>query len=36
MEEAWGEIQAYLMHVFNWAGVEGIEAEELSVIPGSR
>ncbi len=34
MEEAWGEIQAYLLHVFKWAGVEGIEAEELSVIPG--
>ncbi len=34
MEEAWSDIQAYLMQVFKWAGVEGIEAEELSVIPG--
>ncbi len=34
MEEAWGDIQEYLMRVFEWAGVEGIEAEELSVIPG--
>lgn len=34
MEEHWGEIQAYLVDVFNWAGAEGIEAEELSVPPG--
>jgi arsenite-transporting ATPase len=34
MEESWGEIQAYLVEVFNWAGVEAIEAEELAVIPG--
>lgn len=34
MEEAWGEIQAYLVEVFRWAGAEGIEAEELSVPPG--
>ena len=34
LEEAWGDIQAYLTDVFNWAGVQGIEAEELSVIPG--
>src|SRR4051794_26315817 len=34
MEESWGEIRAYLIQVFNWAGVEGIEAEELSVFPG--
>ncbi len=34
MEESWGEIRAYLIEVFNWAGVEGIEAEELSVFPG--
>jgi arsenite-transporting ATPase len=34
MEEAWGEIQSYLLEVFEWAGVEGIEAEELSVFPG--
>ncbi len=34
MEEAWGDIQTYLMDVFAWAGVAGIEAEELSVIPG--
>ena len=34
MEEAWAEIQRYLVEVFRWAGVEGIEAEELSVVPG--
>jgi arsenite-transporting ATPase len=34
MEEHWGEIQSYLVEVFNWAGAEGIEAEELSVPPG--
>ncbi len=33
-EEAWEDIQAYLVEVFDWAGVEGIEAEELAVIPG--
>jgi arsenite-transporting ATPase len=34
MEEHWGEIQDYLVEIFNWAGAEGIEAEELSVPPG--
>lgn len=34
MEDHWGDIQRYLMDVFNWAGAEGIEAEELSVPPG--
>ncbi len=34
MEESWGEIQAYLMDVFDWAGVDAIEAEELAVFPG--
>jgi arsenite-transporting ATPase len=33
-EEAWEDIQAYLVEVFDWAGVEGIEAEELAVVPG--
>ncbi|HYF44860.1 MAG TPA: ArsA family ATPase, partial [Acidimicrobiales bacterium] len=33
-EEAWDEIQAYLVEVFDWAGVDGIEAEELAVLPG--
>ncbi len=34
MEDSWHEIQGYLREVFSWAGVEGLEAEELSVIPG--
>jgi len=34
MEETWSEIQAWLLEVFQWAGVAAIEAEELSVIPG--
>ena len=33
-EEAWDDIQEYLVEVFDWAGVEGIEAEELAVLPG--
>jgi arsenite-transporting ATPase len=34
LEEVWGEIQSYVMEVLGWAGVDAIEAEELSVIPG--
>jgi arsenite-transporting ATPase len=34
MEDTWAEIQAYMMDVLGWAGVDAIEAEELSVIPG--
>ncbi len=34
MEESWQEIQGWLREVFAWAGVDGLEAEELSVVPG--
>jgi len=34
LEDNWGEIRAFMMEVFDWAGVEAIEAEELAVIPG--
>lgn len=34
MEDTWVEIQGWLLEVFQWAGVAGIEAEELAVIPG--
>lgn len=34
MQESWSEIQAYLTQVLDWAGVAGIEAEELAVLPG--
>jgi arsenite-transporting ATPase len=34
LEDVWTEIQAYAMEVLDWAGVDAIEAEELSVLPG--
>jgi arsenite-transporting ATPase len=34
MEESWHDIQGWLRDVFSWAGVDGLEAEELSVVPG--
>ena len=33
-EESWAEIRTWLLQVFDWAGVEAVEAEELAVIPG--
>ncbi len=34
MEESWADIRDYLLEVFDWAGLEGIRAEELSMLPG--
>ncbi len=34
LEANWREIQEYVIALMNWAGVETIQAEELSVIPG--
>ncbi len=34
LEEAWGPLQDYMERVLGWAGVDGIEAEELSLLPG--
>src|SRR4051812_9264286 len=34
LEETWADIQGYLLDVFAWAGLEGVEAEELAVLPG--
>lgn len=34
LEDAWADIQGYVMEVLDWAGVDAIEAEELSVVPG--
>jgi arsenite/tail-anchored protein-transporting ATPase len=34
LESNWREIQEYFVQLMNWAGVETIQAEELSVIPG--
>jgi arsenite/tail-anchored protein-transporting ATPase len=33
-EESWSEIRTWLLQVFDWAGVEAVEAEELAVVPG--
>ncbi len=33
-EESWSDIRDWLLSVFEWAGVEAVEAEELSVLPG--
>jgi arsenite/tail-anchored protein-transporting ATPase len=34
MEDSWAGIQRYLVEVFRWAGIDTLEAEELSVVPG--
>jgi arsenite-transporting ATPase len=34
LEANWREIQDYFIRLMNWAGVDTIQAEELSVIPG--
>jgi len=34
LEENWRDIQQHAISVLQWAGIEEIEAEELSVIPG--
>lgn len=34
LEDTWADIRAWVLAVLDWAGVEAIEAEELSVVPG--
>lgn len=34
LEESWGAVRDYLTDVFDWSGLKGIEAEELTVFPG--
>ncbi|MDP9440874.1 MAG: ArsA family ATPase [Actinomycetota bacterium] len=34
LEEAWGEVQRYLVSLLDWAGAGAIQAEELAVVPG--
>jgi arsenite/tail-anchored protein-transporting ATPase len=34
LEVNWREIQTYLVALLQWGGVTGVEAEELSVLPG--
>jgi arsenite-transporting ATPase len=33
-EEAWSDVQDYLVELMSWSGLHGIEAEELAVVPG--
>ena len=34
LEESWGEVRDALTALFDWSGLKGIEAEELTVFPG--
>ena len=34
LEESWGEVRDHLTELFDWSGLTGIEAEELTVFPG--
>ncbi len=34
MEESWGDVRDALTDLFDWSGLKGIEAEELTVFPG--
>ncbi len=34
LEEAWGDVQRYLVTLLDWSGAGAIEAEELAVVPG--
>lgn len=34
LEESWGDLRDWMLAVLDWAGVAGLEAEELAVVPG--
>ena len=34
LEAGWGDIRRYLASVLDWAGVDAIEAEEITLLPG--
>jgi len=34
LEESWGAVRDHLTEIFDWSGMKGIEAEELTVFPG--
>lgn len=34
LEESWGDVRSWLVELFRWAGLAGLEAEELAVLPG--
>ena len=36
LEESWGEVRDALTDLFDWSGLKGIEAEELTVFPGMK
>jgi arsenite-transporting ATPase len=34
LEESWGDVRDHLTELFDWSGLNGVEAEELTVFPG--
>lgn len=34
LEDSWGDVRDHLTELFDWSGLHGIEAEELTVFPG--
>jgi arsenite-transporting ATPase len=34
LEESWGVVRDHLTELFDWSGLKGVEAEELTVFPG--
>jgi arsenite/tail-anchored protein-transporting ATPase len=34
LEESWGAVREHLVDLFDWSGLKGVEAEELTVFPG--
>jgi arsenite-transporting ATPase len=34
LEESWGAVRDHLTELFDWSGLKGVEAEELTVFPG--
>jgi len=34
MGQQWGAVRDYLVELFDWSGLQGVEAEELAVFPG--
>jgi arsenite-transporting ATPase len=34
LEESWGAVRSHLTELFDWSGLKGVEAEELTVFPG--
>jgi arsenite-transporting ATPase len=34
LEDSWGEVRDHLTQLFDWSGLKGVEAEELTVFPG--